>query len=63
MASEYGQAFAVATPDQRDLLKQTARRFYAYRDRCPDSQCIAAAYNDRIREIRDIIQGRWQSPN
>lgn len=62
MASEYDHAFAVATPDQRDLLKQTARRFYAYRDRCPDSQCIAAAYSGRIREIRDIIQGRWQPP-
>jgi hypothetical protein len=62
MAAEYGQAFSVASPDQRDLLRQTARRFYAYRDRCPDRQCIAAAYNGRIREIRDIIQGRWQPP-
>ena len=60
MATEYGRAFSVATPDQRDLLRQTARRFYAYRDRCPDRQCIAAAYAGRIREIRDIIQGRWQ---
>ena len=62
MANEYGRAFAVASPDQRDLLRQTARRFYAYRDRCPDRQCIAAAYAGRIREIRDIVEGRWQQP-
>jgi hypothetical protein len=62
MAVEYGRAFNVATPEQRDLLKQTARRFYAYRDHCPDRQCIAAAYAGRIREIRDIVQGRWQPP-
>jgi hypothetical protein len=62
LAAEYGHALAVATPDERDLLRQTARRFYAYRDRCPDRQCIAAAYAGRIREIRDIVQGRWQPP-
>jgi hypothetical protein len=62
MAAEYGRAFSVATPDQRDFLRQTARRFYAYRDRCPDRQCIAAAYAGRIREIRDIVEGRWQPP-
>lgn len=62
MANEYGRAFAVASPDQRDLLRQTARRFYAYRDRCPDRECIAAAYAGRIREIRDIVEGRWQPP-
>jgi hypothetical protein len=60
MASEYGQASAVATPEQREILRQTAHRFYAYRDRCPDRQCIAAAYAGRVREIRDIIEGRWQ---
>jgi hypothetical protein len=62
MAAEYGRAFAVASPQQRDLLRQTAHRFYAYRDRCPDRQCIASAYAGRIREIRDIVQGRWQPP-
>jgi hypothetical protein len=60
MAAEYGRAYSVASPAQRDLLRQTAHRFYAYRDRCPDRQCIAAAYTGRIREIRDIIEGRWQ---
>jgi hypothetical protein len=59
MASEYAQASAVATPEQREVLSQTAHRFYAFRDRCPDRQCIAAAYTGRVREIRDIIEGRW----
>jgi hypothetical protein len=62
MTTEYSQASAVATPEQRNVLRETAHRFYAYRDRCPDRQCIAAAYSGRIREIRDIIEGRWQSP-
>lgn len=60
MANEYGHAFAVATPEQREILRQTAHRFYAYRDRCPDRQCIASAYAGRVREIRDIIEDRWQ---
>jgi len=62
VASEYGHAFAVATPEQRALLRQTGQRFSAYRDRCPDRQCMVTAYADRVREIRDIIQGRWQRP-
>jgi hypothetical protein len=62
MSIEYGRAVGVATPEQRDQLRQTARRFYAYRDRCPDRQCMAAAYAGRVREIRDIIEGRWQPP-
>ena len=60
MASEYGQAFNVATPEQREVLRETAHRFYAYRDHCPDRQCMAAAYAGRVREIRDIIESRWQ---
>ena len=62
MATQYGRAAAVASPEQRDMLRDTARRFYAYRDRCPDRQCIADAYMGRIREIREIIEGRWQAP-
>jgi len=60
MAAQYSRAFAVASPEERDILRQTARRFYAYRDRCPSNACIGDAYNGRIREIRDIVQGRWQ---
>jgi uncharacterized protein len=44
----------------RDLLRQTQRRFLAYRDRCADAQCVTQAYTGRIREIRDIVEGRWQ---
>jgi hypothetical protein len=63
VATEYDHAFAVATPEQRALLRQTGQRFSAYRERCPDRQCIVAASADRLREIRDIVQGRWQPPN
>jgi hypothetical protein len=59
---EFGRAVAVATPEQRELLRQTARRFDAYRERCPDRRCVAAAYAGRIREIHDIVEGRWQPP-
>lgn len=62
MSTEYARAVAVATTEQRALLRQTAQRFYAYRDHCPDRQCIASAYSGRVREIRDIIEGRWQQP-
>jgi len=60
MAAQYGRAFSIASPDQKDLLRQTAHRFYAYRDRCPDNRCIGNAYIGRMREIRDIMEGRWQ---
>jgi uncharacterized protein len=60
MDAQYGRAVSVASPEQRDLLKSTARRFYAYRDRCADNRCIGDAYVGRMREIRDIMEGRWQ---
>lgn len=63
LAAEYGRAITVATPEQRALLRQTGQRFSAYRNRCPDRQCIASAYAGRVREIRDIIEGRWQPPS
>src|SRR5206468_11888026 len=62
MAAEYGRAVAVASPNERELLRDTARRFYAYRDRCPDNRCIADAYVGRVKEIRDIMEGRWRPP-
>ncbi len=62
MSTQYQNAFASADPGQRELLRQTAHRFYAYRDRCPDHKCIADAYVGRMREIRDIVEGRWQPP-
>lgn len=60
MAAEYRRALAASTPDQAAALRQTRDRFLAYRDRCPNSSCVADAYTGRIREIRDIVAGRLQ---
>ena len=60
MAAQYGRAMAGASPDQAALLKRTRDRFLSYRDECPNRSCIADAYVGRMREIRDIIEGRWQ---
>jgi uncharacterized protein YecT (DUF1311 family) len=62
MAAQYVEAMAGATPQQRALLKRTRSRFIAYRDRCPNRSCIGQAYVGRMREIRDIMEGRWQPP-
>jgi hypothetical protein len=60
MAAQYGRAVAGGSAEQRDLLRETHDRFIRHRDRCPDRQCMAAAYAGRMREIRDIVEGRWQ---
>lgn len=60
MAAEYSRAVSLASPEQRDILRDTAHRFYAYRDRCSNNACIGDAYTGRMREIRDIMEGRWQ---
>ena len=62
MASQYQRAMSTTTPEAQALLRRTRDRFLAYRDRCPDSACIAGAYQDRMREISDIAAGRWQPP-
>ena len=62
MAAQYGRAVERASPAQRQLLQQTRDRFLAFRDRCPNRACIGDAYTGRMREIRDIMEGRWQSP-
>ena len=62
MANQYRSALAAATPAQRALLQSTRGRFVAWRDRCPDRACIAGTYSGRMREIRDIMEGRWQPP-
>ena len=61
MAGQYSRALAGASPAQRIILKDTARRFSEYRDRCPSSACISEAYIARMREVRDIVEGRWQA--
>ena len=60
MAAQYRRALSSATPAQRQALQSTRDRFLAYRDRCPDRRCMADAYVGRMREIRDIIEGRWR---
>jgi hypothetical protein len=62
MTAQYSRAFALASSEERDLLRETAHRFYAFRDRCPDNRCIGNAYVGRMREMRDIMEGRWQAP-
>ena len=60
MATQYRRAIGSADAEQRSILQSTRDRFLAYRDRCPNRQCIADAYVGRMREIRDIMEGRWQ---
>jgi len=60
MAAQYARSFEIASPEQRELLRSTRDRFTAYRDRCPNNACIGDAYVGRMREIRDIMEGRWQ---
>jgi hypothetical protein len=60
MAAQYSRSMEVATPEQRVLLRRTRDRFLGYRDRCPNNACIGDAYVGRMREIRDIMEGRSQ---
>lgn len=59
MAAQFSRSLEAATPDQAALLRRTGERFSAYRDRCPNNACIGEAYTGRMREIRDIMEGRW----
>jgi hypothetical protein len=58
MATQYRRSMASASQGQVRQLESTRDRFLAYRDRCPNRQCIADAYLGRMREIRDIMEGR-----
>jgi hypothetical protein len=62
MAAQFNRALDGGSPDQQALLRRTRDRFLAYRNRCPDRRCIADAYVGRMREIRDIVEGRWRAP-
>ena len=62
MATQYRRAIGSASPEEGALLQRTRDRFVAYRDRCPNRSCIADAYVGRMKEIRDIMEGRWQPP-
>lgn len=60
MATQYRRAIEDASPEEKALLQRTRDRFIAYRDRCPNRSCIGDAYVGRMREIRDIMEGRWR---
>jgi hypothetical protein len=60
MAAQYRSAVANGGPQDRALLAQTRDRFLTYRDRCGTDACIANTYRGRMREIADIVAGRWQ---
>lgn len=59
MATQYRRALATASPEEQALLRRTRDRFLGYRERCPNRACIGDAYVGRMREIRDIMEGRW----
>lgn len=62
MASQFNGAMAQAGPEERALLQRTRSRFLSYRDSCRSDACIADAYRGRMREISDIMAGRWRPP-
>ncbi len=61
MAAQFNTAMAQGDSRQRSLLQRTRNDFLRYRDNCPSNACIAETYRGRIREIRDIMAGRWRS--
>ena len=61
MAARYVDALRSADPAAAALLRQTRAPFLGYRERCgSDASCIDRVYRGRIREIDDILGGRWQ---
>jgi uncharacterized protein YecT (DUF1311 family) len=62
MASQYQRAVSGSPADRQALLRRTRDRFLSFRDSCGSDACIADAYRGRMREISDIVAGRWQPP-
>lgn len=60
MAAQYRAAVASADAPKARLLRETRDRFLGYRDGCPNDACIATTYRGRMREIADIMAGRWR---
>ncbi|WP_162888080.1 lysozyme inhibitor LprI family protein [Sphingomonas mesophila] len=60
MASQYVRAVGAASPQQAALLRRTRGEFLRHRDACPSDACISQTYRGRMREIADIMSGRWQ---
>lgn len=63
LAAQFNGAMAQADPGQRNVLQSTRSRFITYRERCHSNDCIADAYRGRMREIGDIMAGRWSPSN
>lgn len=61
MATRYRGALSVVNPEAARLLRDTRDPFLGYRERCgSDASCIDRVYRGRIREIDDIVAGRWR---
>jgi uncharacterized protein YecT (DUF1311 family) len=57
MASVYYAAMARGDASTRSHLRRSRDAFLARRERCGSEECVAAAYNSRIAEIRSIADG------
>lgn len=55
MAARYFRALKAADPGRAAVLQQSGGAFVRDRNRCPDADCIAQAYDERIAEIADIM--------
>ena len=60
MAADFNRGMSSGDDRQRRLLQKTRTRFLNYRNRCATDQCIQETYQSRIREIGDIMTGRWR---
>jgi uncharacterized protein YecT (DUF1311 family) len=58
MASLYYSVLANAEPATRNHLRRSRDSFLARREQCGSEECVTAAYNARIAEIRSIADGR-----
>ncbi|HEX8401157.1 MAG TPA: hypothetical protein VF628_05580 [Allosphingosinicella sp.] len=57
MSRLFFSALNDADPRTRAELQRTRNRFLSYRERCRSDECIAEAYDGRMGEIRDIMEG------
>jgi uncharacterized protein YecT (DUF1311 family) len=60
MAADFQRAMSSGDSGERKLLERTRKRFLSFRNRCVTNQCIEETYQSRIREIGDIMTGRWR---
>ena len=57
MASQYFRALKAADAARATLLEQSAAAFIGTRNRCPDPDCGAQAYDKRIAQLADMMGG------